>query len=188
MKKLSLLLAVAAAFALAVPALASAHKVTSKAGVLAPVGTELTLTGSDPTWNSSVLGPLTCSSMTLKMKLTTNDGTNVTGSSSGEKPPTVGCENEGRPITTTQFTITRFAAEGTETNMSFIATIDVKAPSGETVECTFTGTNVPFTYTVGSSSIVFNKAGPIKGSAGCSTATLTATFAIEIGGTPVILD
>jgi hypothetical protein len=186
-KKLSLLLAAAAMLALAVPAIASAHKVTSKAGVLAPVGTVLTLTGSDVTFLSNTLGTTTCKSVTLTVKLTTNDGTNVTGSGTTKAPATKECAIQGAPVTVTEVNITLLKAEGTETWMNFVWTEDIDLK--EAVECTYTGTKVPFTYTTGSDSIVFTKAGPIVGSpALCGNSTLTATFTLEIEKTPVILD
>jgi hypothetical protein len=188
-KKLSLLLAAVAVLAFAVPAMASAHAVTSKAGTLAPKGTIITGTGSDVTLTSSVLGTITCTSLTLTGEITENNGTNVTGKGTSNNPPATGCTNNGNPVTVTSVAISRLAAEGTETNASFVATIDIKKPS-ETLECTFTGTKVPFTYTVGGNSLVFKNAegGGILGTKGCGSATLTASFAIEIGSTAVILD
>jgi hypothetical protein len=185
-KKISLPLAAVAVVAFALPASADAHAVTSKAGTLAPKGTLITATGIDPTWNSAILGPITCKSLTLTTEITENNGTNVTASGPNANPPTQDCTNGTHLIVTTKFDITRFAAEGTETNMSFVATVDFETLPP--IECTFTGTKLPFTYTAGGNSIVFTKAGPITSTGGCGTATLNATFAIEIGSTPVILD
>jgi hypothetical protein len=183
----ALLLAAVSVVALAVPAMAGAHKVTSKAGVLAPVGTVLTLTGNDITFFSSLLGTTTCQTVTLHLYLTVNDGTNVTGSGVTKAPATSGCTNGTKPVTVTEVNIAQFKAEGTGTSMSFVWTEDIGSP--ETIECTFTGTSVPFTYTAGSDSIVFTKAGPIVGSPkGCGNSTLSGTFTLEIEKTPVILD
>jgi hypothetical protein len=191
-KKFSLLLAAIAVLAFAVPGMASAHAVTSKANVLAPVGTEITGTGSDVTLTSNLLGAITCEKLTLKGKITKNDGSTVEGSGGAEKPPTVGCKNGTNPVTVTSVTVTKLFA-GTvggvsKTYATFDATVDIEKP-GETLECTFTGTEVPFTYTSGGNSIVFTEAAGIKGApAACGTAKLDGTFLIEIGSTAVILD
>jgi hypothetical protein len=189
-KKLSLLLAAVAVLAFAVPAMASAHKVTSKAGTLAAVGTIITGTGSDVTLTSSLLGPITCGTLTLTGELTVNDGTNVTGKGTTNNPPSTDCTNEGQPVVVTSVAISSLKAEGTETNVSFVATVDINSP--KPVECTFTGVKVPFTYTVGGDSIVFTKAAGITSTGGCGPATLDGSFTIEIikegVSTPVILD
>src|ERR1041384_2291045 len=119
LKKLGLLLGATVVLAFAIPAVAGAHAVTSKAGVLAPKGTVITATGSDVTFTSSILGATTCTTLTLTFELTENDGTDVTGSGTTNNPPSSGCVQNGNPVTITSFAITRLAAEGTETNMNF---------------------------------------------------------------------
>ena len=186
-KKLSLLLAAAAVLAFALPAMASAHKVTSKPGVLAPVGTTITLTGTDVTFASSLLGATTCKSLTLTMKLTTNDGTNVTASGATKAPASEDCTNGTKIGNVTEVNITSFKAEGMDTWVNFVWTEDFEGPNP--IECTYTGTKVPFTYTAGTDSIEFNKASGIVGSPkACGTSTLSGTFTLEIEKTPVILD
>jgi hypothetical protein len=185
-KKL-VLLAPAAVLALAVPAMASAHALTSSKGVLAEAkGTAITLTGEDFTIVSSIWGQTTCKGLTLSAELTENNGTTVTAKGTSLSPPSDDCTGDGVTMKVTKFEITRLAAEGSETTMSFVATIDIETPTP--IECTYTGTKVPFTYTVGGDSLVFNKAGGISSTGGCGSATLTTTLTIEIGNTPVILD
>jgi hypothetical protein len=185
-KKLGLLLAAVALMAFAVPTMAGAHAVTSKANTLAPTGTILTLTGEDVTSPSSVIGTTTCKKLTLLLTLKINDGTNVTGSGATNTPTSEGCVNGTHKVTVTEINITQLKAEGTETWVNFVWTEDIAA--SPTLECTFTGTKVPFKYAAGTDTIVFDKAPGISGSSGCGTATLTATFAVEIEKTPVILD
>jgi hypothetical protein len=64
-KKLSLLLAAVAVVASAIPAMASAHAVTDSANHLAPKGSIVTAIVSDLSVTPSLLGPLTCKSLTL---------------------------------------------------------------------------------------------------------------------------
>jgi hypothetical protein len=184
-KKLSLLLAVVAAMSLAITATASASKLTSTAGVLAPVGSVITATGSDVTFTSSLLGATTCKTVTLQLTLTKNDGSIVEASGNNVNPAQEGCINGTKKVITTSFNITNLktTTSGAGT-MSFVTTEDI----GE-LECTYTGTNVPFTYVVGSDVITFTNAAGIVGTpAPCGTAKLDATFTLEIKGVAVILD
>jgi hypothetical protein len=185
MKKLSLLLAVVAALSLAAAATASASKLTSAAGVLAPVGSTITATGADVTFTSSTLGATTCQKLTLQLTLTKNDGTTFEASGNNTSPAQEGCVNGSKSVVTTSFNITNLksSTSGSGT-MSFVTTEDIG-----TLECTFTGTNVPFTYAVGGDVIKFvNAAGIVGTPAACGTAKLDAEFTLEIKGVAVILD
>jgi hypothetical protein len=184
-KKLGLLLVVAAALSLAVSATASASKVTQPAGVLVPVGTIITATGNDVTFTSSTLGATTCKKLTLKLTLTKNDGTTVEGSGNNANPAQEGCVNGTKSVITTSFNVSNLTSTSPGSGtMSFVVTEDIG-----TLECTYTGTKVPFTYVVGSDVITFNNAAGIVGTpAACGTAKLDATFTLEIGAAPVILD
>jgi hypothetical protein len=189
-KKLSLLLAAVAVLAFAVPAMASAHKVTSSKNVLAATGSIITGTGSNVILNSSVLGAIKCSSLTLNGELTKNDGTTVEGSGTTNNPSAVDCTNGTRTVKVTSVAISKLTAASAGTWASFVATIDIEKPT-ETLECTFTGKEVPFTYTSGAGNTInfANVSGAgITGTTGCGTAKLEATFAFEIGSTAVILD
>jgi hypothetical protein len=119
-------------------------------------------------------------------KLTVNDGTNVTAEGTSVNPPSEDCTNGENKVNVTSVVISTLKAEGTETWVSFVATVDIEAP--KPIECTFTGTKVPFTYTVGGDTLTFTKAGTVTGSSGCGSAPLDGTFTIEIESTPVILD
>jgi hypothetical protein len=124
MRKLSLLLAAMAVLAFAIPGMASAHKVTSKAGTLAAIGSTITLKGGG-TLQSSILRAITCTSLALTGTLTTNDGTNVTGSGTSTNPPSEDCTNNGHPVLVTRVEIKSLKAEGSETNVSFRITEDI---------------------------------------------------------------
>jgi hypothetical protein len=186
-KKLSLLVLALAVTAIALPVAANAAKVTSSAGKLTPVGTTLNATGSDPIFTSSLLGAITCETLNLRVVLTKNDGTTFEGSSSVEQPAASGCKFGASTIRITSIQITKLVAGPTGGSMSFVMTTDFEGVSS--FECTFTGTNVPFTYTAGSDTIVFSSAGGIAGSpAGCATTKLDGAFTLEVGAAPVILD
>jgi hypothetical protein len=183
-KKLTLLLAAVAVVAFAVPSLASASKATIPAGTLAPVGTAITTTGSDIVQKSSTLGALTCATLTLNGKITKNDGTTLEASGSNSNPAQSGCVNGTKSIIFTTFEITKLVSttSGSGT-MSYTAKEDIG-----TVECTFIGTSVPFTYTVGGSAIVFSEAGGITSSpAACGTMKLSGQFKLEKTGTSTAL-
>ena len=65
-------------------------------------------------------------------------------------------------------------------------TLDIERKP-EPLECTFTGKAVPFTYSAGADTIVFDQATGVT-STKCGTAKLDGTFTIEIGSTAVSLD
>jgi hypothetical protein len=188
-KKLSLLIAAIAVLAFAVPSLASAAEATIPAGTRAPVGTEITGTGTSVTLNSATLGNITCATLTLNGKITKNDGTTVEGSGETSSPTQTGCNNGAeRPVTVTKVVLTKLAASGTGTGtkaatVSFTATVDL--PAG--VVCNFTGTNVAGSYTSGTNVLKFASATGITSTGGCSTAKLSAEFALEKTGTTTAL-
>jgi hypothetical protein len=187
-KKLSLLLAAVAVLAFAIPSMASAAGLTSKAGTLAPVGTKIVGTGKEINLKSSTLGPIICGSITLKGELTVNNGSEFAGKGVSETPVTENCKNGTKTVVVTNVTLTALKSTGTGTgNVSFTATVDV----GSELECTFTGKEIKGTYEVGGSSLNFTEAlstGITSSPAACGTAKLIGKFPLEIGSTAVILD
>jgi hypothetical protein len=184
-RKFTLLLAAVAVLAFAAPALANASSITSSAGKLTPVGTAITATGSDFTQTSNLLGSITCEKLNVKFTLTKNSGSAFEGSGTSEKPAQSGCRNGEKTLIYTSFDITNIASttSGSGT-LSFTAVEDIG-----TITCTVTGTAIPFTYTPGTSAIKFASAGPVTSKpAACGTEKIDASFALEIGSTPVILD
>ncbi len=168
---------------------------TSSAGTSTPTGTVIKLTAltggtiGTPKFTSTILGTLECTSLSITGKLTTNSGGTVT-STSGGLFTSSNCTNKGNPTTLTKWEVTDLVStvsgKGT---MSYTSTVDVAG-----LTCVYTGTSIPFTYSVGGSVITFNKAATVDGSpAGCGNATLDAEFTVEqeiAGGTfkDVILD
>jgi hypothetical protein len=186
-KKLSLLMSAIAILVTAIPATASAVTgITSKAGFLAPVGSQVTWTNSGNVLiTSSTLGTITCKTMTLPSELTVNNGTTFTGIGK-DKGHAKGCTSGLNEATVTSLALTHFVT--TETGAGTASLTITVDPDPES-ECTYTAASIPYTYVNGSSHFTFTKSGPIKGSpAFCGTATLDATFALEISGTAVILD
>ncbi len=189
-KKFSLLMAAVAVFAFAIPALASATPTLTKnasdppAGSI-PTGTVIkgtavtTGTIGTPKLTSTILGTIECNSLAITGTLTTNSGGTVTGTSGGLFT-SANCTNKGNPVTVTKIEVTDLlstvSGKGTA---SFTSTIDVAG-----LNCVFTGTSIPFTYTVGGDIIKFEKAGTVDGSpAGCGNATLDAEFTLEYEST-----
>jgi hypothetical protein len=185
-KKLGLFFCAVAVMAFAIPSFANAAAITSSSGVLAKTGTVITGTGSDVTLTSVPLGAITCKKLTLKGTLTKNNGSEVEGSGAEETPPVEGCLNGSNVVDVEKVHVTALLATSTEKWASFTATVKITAANP--VTCVFTGTKVPFTYTAGSDSITFTKAGPVTSTGGCGSSPLDGTFTIEIGSTPVILD
>jgi hypothetical protein len=196
-KKLSLLLAAVAVLAFAIPSMASAAGVTSKAGTFAPVGTEITGTGTEINLKSSTLGNIICGKLTLHGKLTLNNGTNFAGEGVAETPKTENCKNGTKTVVVTSVSLTNLhntavteaeVKEGVGTGVaSFTATVDV----GTELECTFTGKEIKGKYKVGGSALEFTEAlstGITSSPAACGTAKLIGNFPLEIGSTAVILD
>jgi hypothetical protein len=184
-KRLILLIAIIAATAAMLPITASASSITSSAGKFAPVGAVLTATNSDFVLTSSVLGTITCSKVDFKWTLTKNDGETVEGSGSNKEPVQEGCNIGPATFKITTLQISKLVAAPTGGSMSFVLTTDYEGASK--FDCTLTGTNVPFTYTAGSDTITFTSATGVNGGP-CGTYKLDASFTIEIGSTPVILD
>jgi hypothetical protein len=186
-KKLSLMLAAVAALAFAIPSIASASEATLPAGTRAPVGTVIVGTGSDIILQSSLLGKITCSTLNLNGEITVNNGTTVEGKGENVSPTQTGCVNGSKAVTVTEVEITRLFSNTSGTgSVSFTSKVDI----GSELKCTFTGTNVDFTYTSGTDTITFTNAAGVTGTPGaCGTAKLTASFTLESPtGVALILD
>lgn len=181
LRKVGLLAAAVAVLAVGVAASANAAtEITQPAGVTAKVGTQFTATATDFVLTSSVL-EITCANLNFKGTLTTNDGSEFAGVSDNNFTTNV-CTGLHDLVSVTKFEVQNLTSKETgSVVMSFVTTMDLG-----TLTCTFTGTNVSGNYTSGSDKITFSAAPGIKGS--CGTATLDASFTIEIGSTPVILD
>jgi hypothetical protein len=186
-KRLIYLIGALAVLGSAVPAMADATKATLPAGIIAPVGTPITLTGSDFALQSNLIGVITCARLDLKGEITKNDGTTVKASGQNTNPTQAGCVNGTKSWPITSFEISELASSSTgSVTWSFKYTQDWS--SGP---CTFVGTKVPGTFTSGTNVIKFSSAGPITSSpSACGTGKITGEFAIEQTGTttPLILD
>lgn len=181
-KKLSLLMAAVAVLAFSIPAVADAVPTyTSPALTSIPKPAEIRMTAvGGATITSPTLGPIECKEQTINAELVTNSGGTVTLKSSGGFTAS-SCTDKGNPVTITSFTlndlVSTVSGKGT---MSFTTVVDVAG-----LTCTYTGTSIPYTYTLESSEITFSKAGTVDGSpAGCGNATLDATWTYEVSPAP----
>jgi hypothetical protein len=186
-KKFSLLLAAVAVLAFAIPSMASASKATDPVNTLVPVGSEVTGTGTDIILQSNLLGTITCATLNLNGKITKNDGTTVEASGANVSPTQAGCKNGTKTVTVTSVELTKLFSEVSNTGyVNFVAKVDVAE-----LACTFTGLEVPFTYTTGTNVLKFaSGAGVTSSPASCGTAKLTGEFALETKGTTtqIVLD
>jgi hypothetical protein len=191
-KKFSMLLAAVAVLAIAVPAMANATELNTKstggAGTRVPVNTVVTGTGANISLTSSTLGTINCKKLNLKGKVTVNNGTTVEASNAGEAPEQETCLNGTKPVNVTNVTLTKlFSNETGKGTASFTAVVDIKNPESE-LKCTFTGTNVPGTWTSPSSTITFSSAAGVTSTpAACGTAKLDGAFTLEVGSSAVFL-
>ena len=87
--------------ACAIPATAGASSVTSSPGTLAAVGTPITLTGADVATQSSLLGNITCQTLSVIIELTKNSGSVFEGFGGNTSPPQSGCLNGTKAVTVT---------------------------------------------------------------------------------------
>jgi hypothetical protein len=185
-KKFSLMLAAVAILAFAIPSMANATVATIE-GSPAPKNTSITGTGSDIILQSNLLGTITCSTLNLKGEITLNDGTTVEGKGKNVEPTQAGCKNGEKAVTVTSVELENLKSTTTgSATVSFVAKVDIAS-----LECTFTGTNVPGTFTSGSNVLSFSEATAtgIKGApAACGTSKLKGNFALESGSTALILD
>jgi hypothetical protein len=176
-----------ALLALVAPAAAGAALMTSSPGTPMPTGTVFFSTGKNITITSSLLGSITCAKLTYHQGLTKNETSTVEAEGAVEKmPEQESCANTGHLVTVTSIWLTKFVAGSGGNTITFNATVDIKGPPE--IECTFTGTKVPFTYTSGSDTITFTEAGGITSTGGCGTAKLDGSFTMEVKSTPALLD
>ena len=188
-RKPALLLALVAVVALALPAVAGASKIESKPGTLTQVGAKITATSNDAYLTSSLFGNQPChggglSPWTMYETLTKNNGTTFEGSSAAAGTATCQLTANGIfPIINPRWEnfISSTAGKGT-VSMSFETTVTE-------LTCKWSGTAMPFTYVLGSSSITFTQAHLKATPAGCGTASFTGDFELKTFGTiPVILN
>lgn len=182
-KKLSLLLGIVAALAFAVPAMASASSVTAPAKSLAPVGTQLTGTGSGIVLYHLSFGTFKCGTLTFNATLTSNNGSSF--AASGENSATQECAEGLHPITITSFNVSDLSSS---TSGSGTATFTLKEDIAS-LTCTYTGTAVPFTYTAGGNSITFSEGSLTASPPACGRERISGTFALATSaGGAVVLD
>ncbi|HEY2477976.1 MAG TPA: hypothetical protein VGI17_04535 [Solirubrobacterales bacterium] len=181
----ALAIALTAVAALAVPSMASASRLESSKGILAKVGTQITLTGSSVALNT-YLGAEVCESTLSYDELHKNDGTTV------EAVANVG---GARQECNTGYGLIAHIKElklqfQTSKSGAGTASLSFTSESGneQPIICKWSGASLPFTYSLGGSQIVFNKAGGLTSTGGCGSATLSGTFLVSIGSTPVILN
>lgn len=170
----------------AMPAMASAAPaITSVPGTLAPVKSEVVAKniGGAITLTSPVLGAITCEEVVWSTKLSKNNGVEFEGEA-GAEGKGENCANGEKSAVVSDWTITNFKSTVTgEGTLSF----SVKVVIGGELKCTYTGTNVKFTYGFGGSTILFNKAAGVT-SPVCGIAPIDGVFALSIGGILVTLD
>jgi hypothetical protein len=182
-KKLSLLLGIVAAMAFAVPAMASASSVTAPAGSLAPVGTALTGTGSGVVLKHASFGTFKCGTLAFNATLSSNNGSSF--AAAGENGTAQECAEGQHPITATSFNVSNLSSS---TSGSGVASFSIKEDIAS-LTCTYTGTAVPFTYTVGGSSITISEGSLSASPPACGGEKISGTFAIaKSGGGAVVLD
>ena len=188
MRKFPIALTAIAVLACIVSSAASASSATSSPGVLTPVGTQFTTTGTDLVMKSNLLGTITCAALNLRGEVTKNSGGVVEGSGNNVAPAQSGCVNGSKAVNITSFQITNLL---TSTSGSGSWTFKMVTDIGTSLTCTYTGTSVPFTYTSGTSTMKFAEASGTAGSpAACGTTKLSGSFALEQSstGTALILD
>jgi hypothetical protein len=181
-------LALIAIAALVVPSVASASRVESKKGFLAPKGTVLTMSGSEIGFINSLLGTAVCKQMNSKIEVTVNDGTNVMAEGSGGEGKE--CRGGGeasffdhvRDVTWSKISTSK-SGSGTA-SLSFTSESNNQKP----IVCHWSASSLPFTYSLGGNAILFQKAGGLVSTGGCGTASLSGSFSLAIGSTPVILN
>jgi hypothetical protein len=188
-KRSAILLAAVVALVCAVPSMASASGKLTEGGSLVPVGATIVATGSNVTLNSSLLGALTCEKLTVKSKVTVNNGEEVQAAGTEEAPAQAGCKAGAKELRITFILTARFQWRFPFVKWSFRIKLDLGKGESE-VQCTYTGTEVEGSYTSGSSSFSFSNATGIKSEpAACGTAKLSGTFSLETeNGTSLVLD
>lgn len=183
-KKLSLALVAVAVIAFAVPAFASATAMTLPAGTLVPVGTATSWTSHNLVVKTNMGGNVACVEVVLDAKITKNNGVTVEGVDNGGSFAKE-CFFAGKNIEVTMPTLRSFVSgAGGKGTVSIIFVADL--PGG--FKCTYEETAMPYTFTVGASTL--KMAGALKVTpAACGTATLEAEFTVEkTGGGFIILD
>jgi hypothetical protein len=185
-KRWSLLPVALVALAMAAPAAAGASQLESSPGVLAPVGTNITMKGYEVTFNTSWLGRLGCSRLDLKQKLTRNSGGFVEGAGVLENPFQENCLNGTKSLTVSNAIVNSLTTSTSEKGTLGL-TFDLQI--GSELHCHYVGASLPFTYRHGDHGINFTSAKTLVSSpASCGTALLSGYFELLIGRTPVILN
>jgi hypothetical protein len=190
-KKSSLLVAAMAVLAFAVPAMASAAAPLSETGgtVVVPVGSGITLTSTNMRTKTS-LGTFGCKKVELMGKVTLNEesakGPKAEGSSSEEFTGSE-CELEGVsvPVKNIKLTNLKTGSGLGLTTGTGTASFSYTALFPPSVDCVYTATNQPFTYstTAMTNSIKFTNVSLIGSPAACGNATFSADFALTTTGT-----
>ncbi len=182
-KKLSLLIAAVAVWAIAVPAMASAAPTATAGGTVVKVGETITATGSDVILTAATVGNITCQQINLGAQLTKNNDTEGVAMKSINQFTYNNCTNKNGAVTITTIELTNLVANVSgSVSAFFVSKIDL----GTKLTCTFTGTSVPGGYTAGTDTVTFTGATGVNGGA-CGTATLDGSFTLELGTTPVLI-
>lgn len=184
-KKFSLLMAAVAVLAVAIPAMASAGSVTSKAGTFAPVGTVLTGVSTNAV-TTTTIGNLTCKEVKVTGKITKNsEAEGVAGTGTGEGTSSTCFIGGSTPITVEDITLTSIQSlKGETPNGKAGFVFKAKLPG---LTCTYTASAAPFSYVTNSDKITFTKAPLTASPSACGSATLDADFTLTIGSTPIII-
>jgi hypothetical protein len=179
-----LAMALAAVAALAVPAFASASKLTlDSAGTeLVPAGTEIQghsgtnrFAGGESLVTETELGTLNCEEITLSGKVGTNNGSKVL--SEGITGTTSGCTLEGEPFTVSGIEISKLESTTSGTGTAafkFTATF-----FGGSLVCTWSGTGT-FTYTAGTSILKLGATALSPSPSVCGAASIKGNIALSL--------
>src|SRR5215203_884733 len=172
LRKPALLLALVAVIALAVPAVASASRL-EYGGKLLPVGVNFNAVS-----HKVITSFGQCSEWTVQEQITKNDGTTVEGICAAAGT-TRECSGS-YPFYTVEPRWNSFTS-----TTPGKGTVSMSYEMVSVVHCRYSGAALPFTYILGSNEITFNN---VKLDGGlCGTQYFSGTFALTIGGVPVIL-
>lgn len=185
--KASMLLALLAVVAFAVPASAgAAPAITEPAGVLVKTGALLEVSSTNAVVETS-LGKLSCAKVTGTGQITANTGSTIGAVGVGEGTSTTCFLGGSKPITKTDFTLKKLHSETSGIGTAS-ASFTADLPAG--LVCHFETPTTPISFTSGGDVVKLVKADLIGTPAACEPALLSGEFTVQTdgGGAPVIID
>jgi hypothetical protein len=183
LKKLSLLLTTAAVLGLAAPALASAATGLTEGGKLVAVGTNIRFTNTGTiTITSTKTGNISCTTMTLLAKLTTNNLTTVAGTGVAGQSSATNCTVAGTGTASfTNLGFKNFHTTGGGTGTAGLeASVKLAAITCNYSTPSASGTYSPSETSEGGGTVTFNEVALSVTPAACgTTAKLDGQFKME---------